>query len=52
MDSSSLSSIMKGVVLWAMNLHVLHQPSLQQVIFGREEGEGLGVLILACMRVS
>ena len=33
-------------MLWAMNLHVLHRPSLQRVTFGGEEGEGLGVLIL------
>ena len=39
-------------MLWAMNLHVLHQTSLQEVIFGGEEGEGLGVLILARMKVS
>ena len=39
-------------MLWAMNLHVLHQPSLQRVIFGGEEGEGLGILILARTRVS
>ena len=39
-------------MLWAMNLHVLHRPSLQQVIFGGEEGEGLGVSILARTRVS
>ena len=52
MDSSSLSSIMKGVVLWVMNLHVLHRPSLQRVIFGGEEGEGLGVLIFARTKVS
>ena len=39
-------------MLWAMNLHVLHQTSLQEVIFGGEEGEGLGVLILARSRVS
>ena len=38
-------------MLWAMHLHVLHRPSLQLVIFGGEEGEGLGVLILARMRV-
>ena len=38
-------------MLWAMNLHVLHRPSLQRVIFGGEEGEGLGVLILARTRV-
>ena len=31
---------MYEVVLWAMNLHVLHRPSLQRVIFGGEEGEG------------
>ena len=34
-------------MLWAMNLHVLHRPSLQRVIFGGEEGgeegEGLDV---------
>ena len=23
-------------MLWAMNLHALHRPSLQRVIFGRE----------------
>ena len=39
-------------MLWAMNLHVLHRPSLQRVIFGGEEGEGLGVSILARTRVS
>ena len=39
-------------MLWAMNLHVLHRPSLQRIIFGGEEGEGLGVLILARTRVS
>ena len=39
-------------MLWAMNLHVLHRPSLQQVIFGGERGEGVGVLILARTRVS
>ena len=26
-------------MLWAMNLHVLHRPSSQRVIFGGEEGE-------------
>ena len=26
-------------MLRAMNLHILHRPSLQQVIFGGEEGE-------------
>ena len=31
-------------MLWDMNLHVLHRPSLQRVIFGGEEGEVLGVL--------
>ena len=35
-----------------MNLHVLHRPSLQRDIFGGEEGEGLGILILARTRVS
>ena len=40
------------VVLWVMNLHVLHRPSLQRAIFGGEEGEVLGVLTLACTRVS
>ena len=39
-------------MLWAMNLHVLHRPSLQRVIFGGEEGEVLGVLTLARTRVS
>ena len=39
-------------MLWAMNLHVLHRPSLQRVTFGGEEGEGLCVLILAGTRVS
>ena len=39
-------------MLWAMNLHVLHLPSLQRLIFGREEGEVLGVLTLARTRVS
>ena len=39
-------------MLWAMNLHVLHQPSLQRVIFGGEEFEVLGVLTLARTRVS
>ena len=39
-------------MLWAMNLHVLHRPSLQRVIFDGEEGEGLGILILARTRVS
>ena len=39
-------------MLWAMNLHVLHRPSLQRVTFGGEEDEGLGVLILARTRVS
>ena len=38
-------------MLWAMNLHVLHRPSLQRVIFGGE-GEVLGVLTLARTRVS
>ena len=54
MDSSSLSSIMKGVggCVLAMNLPVLHRPLLQRVIFGGEEGDGLGVLILARTRVS
>ena len=39
-------------MLWAINLHVLHRPSLQRVIFGGEEGEVLGVLTLARTRVS
>ena len=39
-------------MLWAMNLHVLHRPSLQRIIFGGKEGEGLGVLVLARTRVS
>ena len=53
MDSSGLSGNMKDVVvLWAMNLHVLHRPSLQRVIFGGEEGEVLGALTLARTRVS
>ena len=34
-------------MLWAMNLHALHRPSLQRIIFGGEEGEGLGVLIFS-----
>ena len=38
-------------MLWAMNLHVLHRPSLQRVTFGGED-EGLGVLTLARTRVS
>ena len=29
-------------MLWAINLHVLHRPSLQRVIFGGEEGEVFG----------
>ena len=39
-------------MLWGMNLHVLHRPSLQRGIFGEEEGEVLGVLTLARTRVS
>ena len=39
-------------MLWTINLHVLHRPSLQRVIFGGEEGEGLSILILARTRVS
>ena len=39
-------------MLWALNLHVLHRPSLQRVIFGGEECEVLGVLTLARTRVS
>ena len=39
-------------MLWAMNLHVLHRPSLQRVIFGGEECEVLGVLTLARTMVS
>ena len=39
-------------MLWAMNLHVLHRPSLQRVNFGGEECEVLGVLTLARTRVS
>ena len=39
-------------MLWAMDLHVLHRPSLQRVIFSGEEGEILGVLTLARTRVS
>ena len=35
-----------------MNSHVLHRLSLQRVIFGGEEDEGLGILILARTRVS
>ena len=38
-------------MLWAMNLHVLHRPSLQLVIFAGE-GEVLGALTLARTRVS
>ena len=38
-------------MLWAMNLHVLHRPSLQRVIFGGGESEVLGVLTLAHTRV-
>ena len=39
-------------MLWAMNLHVLHRPSLQRVIFGGEECKVLGVLTLARTRAS
>ena len=39
-------------MLWAMNLHILHLPLLQRVIFGGEEGEDVGVLTLARTRVS
>ena len=39
-------------MLWAMNLDVLHRPSLQRIIFGGEEGEVLGVLTSACTMVS
>ena len=39
-------------MLCAMNLHVLHRPSLPRVIFGGEEGEVLGVLTLVRTRIS
>ena len=39
-------------MLWAMNLHALHRPSLQRVIFGGEEVEVLRVLTFARTRVS
>ena len=55
MDSSSLSSIMKGVGGCVVGYEItpfLHRPSLQQVVFGGEKGEDLGVFILARTRVS
>ena len=42
---------MKGVG-GCVNLHVLHRPSLQRVIFGGQEGEVLSVLTLARTRES
>ena len=51
MDSSSLSSIMKGVGGCVVGYEFTRfVPTI--IIFGGEEGEGLGVLILACTRVS
>ena len=43
---------MQEAVLWAVNLHVLHRPSLEQVSFGGEKDEALGVLTFARTRVS
>ena len=54
MDSSGLSSIMKGIggCVVGCEFTFLHRPSLQRVIFGGEECEVLGVLTLARTRVS
>ena len=52
MDSSSLSSIMKGVGGCVGGYLFTRFASLQRLIFGGEEDEGLGVLTLARTRVS
>ena len=54
MDSSGLSSIMKGIggCVVGYEFTCFHRPSLQRVIFGGEECEVLGVLTLARTRVS